>query len=118
MNLCPQCSTPRISLGQIPKRVCRHQADDGVTYWLNQRGVKDFCVRQMAINILFENGVLPKDCLGEIRALFARVPNNVRYTRDIHHVELLHSARRLLELREHRQHTRPPGGGRPVPGPR
>jgi len=27
------------------------------------------------------------------------VKNNVRYTRDIHHVELLHSARRMLELR-------------------
>jgi len=62
-------------------------------------GAKDFCVRQQAIDILFENGVPPKDYLGEIRTLFAWVQHHVRYTRDIYRVELLHSARRMLELR-------------------
>ena len=44
-------------------------------------------------------GVRPKDYLGEIKALFEWVQRNIRYTRDPHRVELLHSARRLLELR-------------------
>jgi transglutaminase-like putative cysteine protease len=66
---------------------------------LIKEGAKDFCVRQTAIDILFHNGVPPKDYLGEIRTLFVWVQNNVRYTRDIHRVELLHSARRMLELR-------------------
>jgi transglutaminase-like putative cysteine protease len=37
--------------------------------------------------------------MGEVCALFDFVKRNVRYTRDIFRVELLHSARRMLELR-------------------
>lgn len=43
--------------------------------------------------------VRAKDYLGEIKALFEWVQHNIRYTRDPHRVELLHSARRMLELR-------------------
>ena len=35
----------------------------------------------------------------EIRSLFEWVRRNIRYTRDIFRVELLHTARRMLELR-------------------
>lgn len=65
---------------------------------LLREGAKDFQVRQRAIDVFFESGVPPKDYLGEIRALFEWVRRNIRYTRDIHRVELLHSARRMLEL--------------------
>ncbi len=41
----------------------------------------------------------PKDYLGEIQALFEWVQKNVRYTKDPYRVEVLHSARRMLELR-------------------
>ena len=37
--------------------------------------------------------------MGEACALFDFVKRNIRYTRDIFRVELLHSARRMLELR-------------------
>jgi transglutaminase-like putative cysteine protease len=62
-------------------------------------GAKDFVVRQTAIAILRKAGVPEKDRAGEVRALFEWVRRNIRYTRDIFRVELLHSARRLLELR-------------------
>jgi hypothetical protein len=94
-----QCSNPRISLGQIPKGYTGTKKTVAYITSLIKEGAKDFCVRQTAIDILFENGVPPKDYLGEIRTLFAWVQNNVRYTGDIHRVELLHSARRMLELR-------------------
>jgi hypothetical protein len=99
MYLCSPRSTPRISLGQIPKGYAGTKQTVAHIVHLIREGAKDFCVRQHAIDILFANGVPPKDYLGEIRTLFAWVQHNVRYTRDIHRVELLHSARRMLELR-------------------
>jgi hypothetical protein len=62
-------------------------------------GAKDFYVRQRAIDVLLERQVRPKDYLGEIKALFEWVQHNVRYTKDTFRVEVLHSARRMLELR-------------------
>jgi transglutaminase-like putative cysteine protease len=62
-------------------------------------GARDFVVRQTAIGILRRAQVPAKDRFGEARALFEWVRSNVRYTRDIFRVELLHSARRMLELR-------------------
>jgi transglutaminase-like putative cysteine protease len=62
-------------------------------------GAKDFRVRQKAIEIFREGRVPAKDRMGEVRALFDWVQRNIRYTRDIFQVELLHTARRMLELR-------------------
>ena len=62
-------------------------------------GAKDFYVRQKAIQIFRAYNVPPKDRLGEVKALFDFVRRNIRYTRDIFRVELLHSPRRMLELR-------------------
>lgn len=62
-------------------------------------GAKDFCVRQQAIRIFRGAAVRPKDRFGEVHALFRWVQRHVRYTRDIFRVELVHSARRMLELR-------------------
>lgn len=66
---------------------------------LIKQGAKDFHVRQTAIDILVERAVKPKDYLGEIKALFEWVQQNVRYTKDTVRVEVLHSAHRMLELR-------------------
>lgn len=66
---------------------------------LIRAGAKNFFVRQEAIDILIEKGVKPKDYMGEIRALFEWVQQNVRYTKDPFRLEVLHSARRMLELR-------------------
>jgi hypothetical protein len=64
-----------------------------------QEGASDFYVRQKAIDILLARGIKAKDYLGEIRALFEWVQGNVRYTKDPLRVEVIHSARRMLELR-------------------
>lgn len=92
-------SQPRISVARIPKGYAGTRKTVGLIARLVREGAKDFCVRQSAIAILRHHGVRPKDYLGEIRALFEWVKRNVRYTRDIYRVELLHTARRMLELR-------------------
>ncbi|MCV7060586.1 transglutaminase domain-containing protein [Mycolicibacterium vaccae] len=56
-------------------------------------------MRRRAVDILTAQRVRARDYLGEIKALFEWVQGNIRYTRDPHRVELLHSARRMLELR-------------------
>lgn len=66
---------------------------------LIREGARDFYVRQHAIDVLLASGVPAKDYAAEIRTLFEWVQRNVRYTRDPFGVELLHSARRMLELR-------------------
>jgi len=66
---------------------------------LIREGARDFYVRQKAIEIFREAGAQPKDRFGEVLSLFHWVRRNIRYTRDIFRVELLHTARRMLELR-------------------
>jgi transglutaminase-like putative cysteine protease len=66
---------------------------------LIREGAKDFCVRQKAIAIFRAARVRPKNRFGEVCALFDWVRRNVRYTRDIFRVELLHTARNMLALR-------------------
>src|SRR5882724_8704430 len=98
MYLC-SLRKPRIYTGRIPKGYAGTKKTVDYIAQLIRAGAKDFCVRQRAIDILIRTHVRPKDYLREIQTLFEWVKNNVRYTRDIHHVELLHSARRMLELR-------------------
>ena len=89
----------RTSLHGIPKgfqgtrKTLEHIQD------LIRQGAKDFFVRQKAIDILLERAVRSKDYWREIKALFEWVQQNVRYTKDPFRVEVLHSARRMLELR-------------------
>ena len=91
--------SPKISLHKIPEgyrgtlETVEHISD------LIRQGAKDFNVRQTAIDILLQREVKPKDYLGEIKALFEWVQRHVRYIRDPFRVEVLHSAKRLLELR-------------------
>jgi hypothetical protein len=66
---------------------------------LIRSGARDFYVRQHAIDVLMARGIAAKDYLGEIRALFEWVQGNIRYTKDPFRVEVLHSARRMLQLR-------------------
>jgi Transglutaminase-like superfamily len=95
----PMSSLPQIYLGYIPKGYLGTQKTLEHIQELIRNGAKDFYVRQKAIDILLEKGVKAKDYLGEIKALFEWVQNNVRYTKDPFRVEVLHSARRMLELR-------------------
>jgi hypothetical protein len=95
----PVLESPKIYLGQIPKGYPGTKRTVEHIKALIRAGAKDFYVRQRAIDILLEKGVKPKDYPGEIKALFEWVQRNVRYTKDPFRVEVLHSARRMLELR-------------------
>ena len=90
---------PKIYLGHIPKGRLGTQKTVEHVQALIRAGAKDFYVRQKAIDILMEKHVKPKDYLAEIKALFDWVQQQIRYTKDTFQVEVLHSARRMLELR-------------------
>ena len=97
-ELC-QPSPPKIYIGSIPKGYPGTLATVRHIINLIKKGAKDFFVRQTALKILRLYGVRPKNYLAEISALFDWVKRNIRYTKDIYKVELLHSARRMLEYR-------------------
>jgi hypothetical protein len=90
---------PKIFLGHIPAGWRGTQKTIEHVQALIRAGAKDFYVRQKAIDILLEKQVKPKDYLAEIKALFEWVQQHIRYTKDTFQVEVLHSAKRMLELR-------------------
>lgn len=92
-------TAPKIFLGHIPQGWRGTQKTIKHVQALIRAGAKDFYVRQRAIDILLEKQVKPKDYLAEINALFEWVQQHIRYTKDTFQVEVLHSARRMLELR-------------------
>jgi hypothetical protein len=97
--IAPPLTPPHIYLGRIPKGYPGTKRTVEYIKALIRSGAKDFFVRQKAIDILLEKRVKPKDYVGEIKALFEWVQQNVRYTKDPFRVEVLHTARRMLELR-------------------
>lgn len=99
IQLCSRFVIPRIHLYKVPRGTAGTLATARLIAGLILDGAKDFYVRQKAIQIFRASGVRVKDRLGEVRALFHWVQHNIRYTRDIFRVELLHSARRMLELK-------------------
>ena len=90
---------PTIQIKQIPSGYLGTLKTAEQVSDLIKNGAKDFTVRQSAIDILMRREVRPKDYLGEIKALFEWVQHNIRYTKDTFRVEVLHSAKRMLELR-------------------
>lgn len=99
IRLCGRLVVPRIRMVRVPRGRAGTLATAALMGRLIREGSRDFYVRQKAIQIFRAYGVRPKDRAGEVLALFDWVKRNVRYTRDILHTELLHSARRMLELR-------------------
>jgi len=99
IQLCSRMVVPRIFHYRVPKGAAGTLVTARLIARLIRDGAKDFYVRQKAIQIFRAYGVHPKDQFGEAYALFDWVRRNIRYTRDIFRVELLHSARRMLELR-------------------
>lgn len=91
--------SPKIQLQKIPSGYSGTLETLGHIIKLIKNGAKDFHVRQNAIDILLQRSVRAKDYLGEIKGLFEWVQQHVRYTKDTFRVEVLHSARRMLELR-------------------
>jgi hypothetical protein len=95
----PRLGAPRIERELIPSGFAGTRRTAAHVGRLIREGSADFYVRQKAIDILFARRIPPKDYIGEIEALFRWVQRNVRYTKDPFRVEVLHSARRMLELR-------------------
>src|SRR5213594_2177820 len=98
IQFCGRFVIPRLYLLQVPHGTRGTLVTARLIGNLIASGAKDFFVRQKAIEIFRETGVRPRDRFGEVCALFNWVRRNIRYTRDIFRVELLHSARRMLEL--------------------
>ncbi len=90
---------PRITVLRVPRGTRGTLATARIISRIIQDSAKDFYVRQKAIEVFRVYRVPPKDRFGEVCALFDFVKRNIRYTRDIFRVELLHTARRMLELR-------------------
>jgi hypothetical protein len=95
----PPPEHPRVDRHRIPTGLAGTRRTVVHVGRLIRDGAGDFYVRQKAIDILLARGVPPKDYLGEIAALFQWVQRHVRYTKDPFRIEVLHSARRMLELR-------------------
>ena len=109
--IAPPLTPPHIYLSRIPKGYPGTKRTVDHIKALIRAGAKDFYVRQKTIDILLQKGVPPKDYRGEIKALFEWVQQSIRYTKDPFRVEMLHSARRLLELRDHARRRRVPVRG-------
>ncbi len=99
IQLCDRFVIPKIRFVNVPRGNRGTLVTARMIGEMIQSGAKDFYVRQKAIEIFRNAGVRPKDRFGEVCALYNWVKQNIRYTRDIFRVELLHSARRMLELR-------------------
>lgn len=99
MSPCARLIRPRIYRCLVPKGRRGTLVTARLIAQMIRDGAKDFCVRQKAIQIFREAGAPPKNRWAEVCALFHWVRNHVRYTRDIFRVELLHTPRRMLELR-------------------
>jgi transglutaminase-like putative cysteine protease len=99
IRFCSRFVIPRICIVRVPKGRRGTIVSAGLIAKLIREGSCDFYVRQRAIQIFREASAPPKDRWAEVCALFHWVRNNVRYTRDIFRVELLHTAHRMLELR-------------------
>jgi transglutaminase-like putative cysteine protease len=99
IRFCQRFILPRIRILRVPKGQRGTLVTARLISRLIRDGAKDFFVRQKAIEIFRCRRVPAKDRWGEVCALFDWVRRNVRYTRDIFRVELLHTPRRMLELR-------------------
>lgn len=63
---------------------------------LVKRGKKVWPVRELAARLV--RGLAQKDYIGEIKRVHAYVRDHIRYLRDIHGVETLHTPEKLIEL--------------------
>ena len=99
VRFCSRFVQPRVQVVRVPHGSQGTLETARIIARMICEGAKDFYVRQKAIEIFRVFRVPPKDRWGEVRSLFEWVRRNIRYTRDIFRVELLHTPRRMLELR-------------------
>ena len=99
IRFCSRVVVPKIFRCHVPKGRRGTLETARLIARMIRSGAKDFYVRQKAIEIFRAMRAPAKDRLAEADALFRWVQRNIRYTRDIFRVELLHTPRRMLELR-------------------
>src|SRR5258707_15464781 len=98
IQLCDRFVIPKIRFVKVPRGNRGTLVTARMIGEMIQSGAKDFYVRQKAVEIFRNAGVRTKDRFGEICALYNWVKQNIRYTRDILSVEIIHSATQMLEL--------------------
>src|SRR5204862_4078591 len=98
IRFCPRITRSHIRIVRVPRGQRGTLATARMIAAMIREGAKDFYGRQKAIQIFRLYAVPPRDRFGEVLALFDWVQRHIRYTRDIFRVELLHTARRMLEL--------------------
>lgn len=99
VRFCSRFVQPRVQVVRVPHGNQGTLETARIISRMICEGAKDFYVRQKAIEIFRAFRIPAKDRWGEVRSLFEWVRRNIRYTRDIFRVELLHTPRRMLELR-------------------
>lgn len=102
----PQHASPATVLGLSPvRRFTIADGDLGTEQTIARirklvhDGMTDQLVNRTAIAILQQSGVPQFDFVGEIRAIYNWVKQNVRFVRDIYNVETLRTAREILLVR-------------------
>lgn len=102
----PQHASPATVLGLFPvRRFTIADGDLGTEQTIARirklvhDGMTDQLVNRTAIAILQQSGVPQFDFVGEIRAIYNWVKQNVRFVRDIYKVETLRTAREILLVR-------------------
>jgi transglutaminase-like putative cysteine protease len=98
MSSAPASDPIRIRILRVPRGTKGTLTTARIIANLVREGARDFRVRQHAIDVFRRREVPAKDRMGEVQALFDWVRRHIRYTRDIFRTELLHTARRMLEL--------------------
>ena len=99
IQFCRRFVVPRIRIVRVPKGPRGTIASAGLIANLIREGARDFYVRQRRSRFFERRARRPRTAGRRWCALFNWVRNNIRYTRDIFRTELLHTARRMLELR-------------------
>jgi transglutaminase-like putative cysteine protease len=96
MNRTPRPAPPQATL-TIPSGAAGVRATLKIMRDLVRQGKKSPKIRQQALALT--QHLKQKDKVGEVHALFEFVRDHIRYVRDVHEVETLHTAERVLEQR-------------------
>lgn len=94
-----QARTPlKVTLQEIPDGIPGIRATLVAMKKLAIEGKQSIPVRMLALSIV--SGLPGKDFVAEIKSIHSWVRNNIRYVKDILDVETLHTAEKMLEIRQ------------------
>lgn len=89
----------RFTYGEIPEGIAGTDVTVAEMNRLVKEGLKNPLIRLTALKIIRDAGIKARDFTGEIRAVFDWVLANIRYTKDPHKLEMVHSPDVVLRMR-------------------